>query len=67
MDRPPPLSRRHFLHLSGTALGLTATSACASSTPSSSTSARISAVGTTSDRTYTSTRFDPWIELDQAA
>ena len=67
MDCPPPLSRRHFLHLSGTALGLTATSACASSTPSSSTSARISAVGTTSDRTYTSTRFDPWIELDQAA
>ena len=67
MDRPPPLSRRHFLHLTGTALGLTATSACASSAPSSGTSARTSAAGATSDRTYTSTRFDPWIELDQAA
>ena len=67
MDRPSPLSRRHFLHLSGTALGLTAASACASSTPSSGTSARSSAAGTTSDRTYTPTRFDPWIELDRAA
>ncbi len=66
MDRPSPLNRRHFLHLSGTALGLTATSACASSTPST-TSARTSAAGTTSDRTYTPSRFDPWIELDRAA
>ncbi len=67
MDRPSPLTRRHFLHLSGTALGLSATSACASSTPSSSTSARTSAAGATSDRTYSPTRFDPWIELDRAA
>ena len=67
MDRPPPLNRRHFLHLTGTALGLTATSACASFTPSSSTGAPTSAAGATSDRTYTPTRFDPWIELDRSA
>ena len=67
MDRPPPFSRRRFLHLTGTALGLTATSACASSAPSGGTSARTSAAGATTDRTYTPTRFDPWIELDQAA
>ena len=65
MDRPPPLPRRRFLHLTGTALGLTATSACASSAPSGGTSARTSAAGATSDRTYTPNRFDPWIELDQ--
>ena len=67
MDRPPPLPRRGFLHLTGTALGLTAASACASSAPSSTTTARTSAAGATSDRTYSPTRFDPWIELDRGA
>ena len=67
MDRPSPLPRRRFLHLAGTALGLTATSACASSGPSRTTAARTSAAGATSDRTYTPERFDPWIELDRAA
>ena len=67
MDRPPPLPRRGFLHLTGTALGLTAASACASSAPSSTARARISAAGSSSDRTYSPTRFDPWIELDRAA
>ena len=67
MDRPPPLTRRHFLHLSGTAVGLTATSACASFTPPSSASTHPSAASATSDRTYTPTRSDPWIELDRAA
>jgi len=67
MDRPSFFTRRRFVHLTGTALGLTATSACASTAPSGSIGARPSGTGATIDRTYTPTRFDPWIELDRAA
>ena len=73
MDRPPHLPRRRFLHLAGTAVGLAATSACASTARSSGPGARdvsgASAAGVplTVDRTYNPTRFDPWIELDRAA
>lgn len=67
MDRPsPPLPRRRFLHLTGAAMGVTAASACASGPRSSNPGARPTPTGT-SDRTYTPTRFDPWIELDRAA
>ena len=67
MDRPSsPLSRRRFLHLTGAAVGLTATSACAPVAASGRPAVGPSPGGTTA-RTYTPTRFDPWIELDRAA
>ncbi len=73
MDRPPDLPRRRFLHLAGAAVGVTATSACASTARSRGSGDRTvsGASGTgvplTVDRTYNPTRFDPWIELDRAA
>ena len=73
MDRASRLPRRRFLHLAGAAVGVTATSACAStarsSGPDDRTVSGTSAPGVppTVDRTYTPTRFDPWIELDRAA
>ena len=67
MDRSsPPLPRRRFLHLTGAAMGVTAASACASGPQSGNPGVRPTPTGT-SDRTYTPTRFDPWIELDRAA
>ena len=66
MDRPlSRLHRRRFLHLTGTALGLATTSACASAAPRNP-GARPAATGAT-DRVYAPDRFDPWIELDRAA
>lgn len=73
MDRVPHLPRRRFLHLAGAAVGLTATSACATSARPGGTGARVvSGSGTaagplTVDRTYRPNRFDPWIELDRTA
>ena len=68
MDRPSsPLPRRRFLHLTGAALGLATTSACASSGVSVNASSGPAPTGTTTARNYTSTRSDPWIELDRAA
>ena len=67
MDRPSPLTRRRFMHMTGTALGLGAASACASNTRSGNAAAPTAATGTATDRTYTPDRFDPWIELDRAA
>ena len=68
MDRPSsPLPRRRFLHLTGAALGLAATSACATAARTRSAGAGRLPVGATIDRTYTPRRFDPWIELDRAA
>ncbi len=67
MDRSSLLlPRRRFLHLAGAAMGVTAASACASAPRSDSSGVRPGPTGT-SDRTYTPTRFDPWIELDRAA
>ena len=67
MDRSSLLlPRRRFLHLAGAAMGVTAASACASAPRSDGTGVRPGPTGT-SDRTYTPTRFDPWIELDRAA
>ena len=65
MDRPPDLPRRRFLHLAGTAAGLAATSACAStarsSRPGDRTVSGTSAPGVppTVDRTYTPSRLRP--------
>ncbi len=68
MDRAPRLPRRRFLQVSGTALGLTTASACASSPRSSGADVRAATgVGAAIDRTYSPTRFDPWIELDRTA
>ena len=73
MDRPPCLPRRRFLHLTGAAVGLAATSACASTArpggPGAGTVSGASAPGAplTVDRSYNPNRFDPWIELDRAA
>ncbi len=67
MDRPSPLTRRRFMHVTGTTLGLGAASACASNPRSGNAAAPTAAIGTTTDRTYTPDRFDPWIELDRAA
>ena len=58
--RTPTHSRRHFLRMAGGALGLAATG-CASG---SSVSAPASSAA---PRTYSSDRFDPWIELDRSA
>ena len=67
MDRPSsPLSRRRFLHLTGAAAGLAATSGCATAAASGRPAVGLFAGGTT-DRAYAPTRFDPWIELDRAA
>ncbi|WP_419162921.1 alanine racemase [Candidatus Palauibacter sp.] len=68
MDRPSsPLPRRRFLHLTGAALGLAATSGCATATRTRSAGTGRLPVGATTDRTYAPRRFDPWIELDRAA
>ncbi|WP_428276676.1 alanine racemase [Candidatus Palauibacter sp.] len=68
MDRPSaPLPRRRFLNLAGAALGLAATSACARAATTRSPGIGPLSVGTTTDRSYTPRRFDPWIELDRAA
>ena len=73
MDRRSPLTRRRFMHVTGTALGLGAASACATNTRSNDagagapTAVRTSPASAAVDRTYTPTRFDPWIELDRAA
>ena len=68
MDRSSaPLPRRRFLNLAGAALGLAATSACARAATTRSPGIGPSSVGTTTDRSYTPQRFDPWIELDRAA
>ena len=68
MDRPSaPLPRRRFLNLAGAALGLAATSGCARAATTRSTGIGPLSVGTTTDRSYTPQRFDPWIELDRAA
>ncbi len=68
MDRPSsPLPRRRFLNLAGAALGLAATSACATAARTRDTGTGRSSAGATTDRNYTPQRFDPWIELDRAA
>ena len=68
MDRPSsPLPRRRFLHLTGAALGLATTSACASSGVSVNASSGPAPTGSSGARNYTPTRSDPWIELDRAA
>ena len=68
MDRPSsPLPRRRFLNLAGAALGLAATSGCARAATTRSAGIGPLSVGTTTDRSYTPRRFDPWIELDRAA
>ncbi|WP_420615662.1 alanine racemase [Candidatus Palauibacter sp.] len=68
MDRSSaPLPRRRFLNLAGAALGLAATSGCARAATTRSTGIGPLSVGTTTDRSYTPARFDPWIELDRAA
>ncbi|MDE2877801.1 alanine racemase [Candidatus Palauibacter soopunensis] len=68
MDRPSsPLPRRRFLHLTGAALGLAATSGCATAGRTRSTGAGLLSAGAATDRTWTPERFDPWIELDRAA
>ena len=67
MDRPSsPLPRRRFLQLTGTAMGLATTSACASSGVSVNAGSGPAPTGATA-RAYTPTRSDPWIELDRAA
>ena len=68
MDRPSsPLPRRRFLHLTGAALGLATTSACASSGISVNAGSGRAHTGSSAARNYTPTRSDPWIELDRAA
>jgi len=57
-----PLTRRHFLELTGGAFGLSAATACASA-QSSPTPAPAKA----GPRAFSSESFDPWIEIDRGA
>ena len=67
MDRPSPPTRRRFLQSGAAALGVTAASACASTSRTGAMTTPLLPAGATTARTYTSERFDPWIELDRAA